>query len=119
MRKYDHAGGELAEIEKVAELAMKMGRQYLPDYGAATSRHDFTQHQLLSCLILRAYLRTTYRGLLDTLAGNPPLREHLGMTDKLPHHTTLQKFNARCQDSSSTLKPAAGINQGATVPATT
>lgn len=84
-------------IEKVAELAMRLGQRHLADYGATTSRHDFTQRQLMSCLILRAYLKTTYRGVLEVLTVSPPLREQLGMTDKLPHYTTLQKFSTRSQ----------------------
>jgi hypothetical protein len=85
------------EIEQVATLAMQLSRPYLTDYGATRSRHDFTQRQLLSCLILRAYLRTTYRGLLSLLAGHERLRACLGLTDKLPHFTTLQKFSGRSQ----------------------
>jgi len=84
-------------IEQVAELAMRLSRPYLADYGATRSRHDFTQRQLMSCLILRAYLRTTYRGVLDVLAASAALRQRLGLTDKLPHYTTLQKFSARSQ----------------------
>lgn len=84
-------------VERVAELAMKLGGKHLADYGAARSRHDFTQRQLMACLILRAYLKTTYRGVLELLAVSPNLRASLGMPDKLPHYTTLQKFSARSQ----------------------
>jgi hypothetical protein len=49
----------------------------------------------MSCLILRAYLKTAYRGLLEILAGHGRLRAVLGMEEKLPHFTTLQKFSAR------------------------
>lgn len=84
-------------IERVAELAMRLGGRHLAGYGAARSRHDFTQRQLMSCLILRAYLKTTYRGVLDLLAVSPKLRAALGLQDKLPHYTTLQKFSARSQ----------------------
>jgi hypothetical protein len=100
-------------IEKVAELAMKLGQRHLADYGATTSRHDFTQRQLMSCLILRAYLKTTYRGVLEVLAVSPPLRERLGMTDKLPHYTTLQKFSARSQVLAIAQKLVAEIGQAA------
>jgi transposase len=86
-----------SEIEKVAELAMRLSRPHLAEYGAARSRHDFTQRQLMSCLILRAYLKTTYRGVLEILAGHARLRACLGMEEKLPHYTTLQKFSARSQ----------------------
>src|ERR1700676_2350742 len=82
-------------IERVADLAMQLGGRHLANYGATRSRHDFTQRQLLSCLILRAYLKTTYRGVLDLLAASPTLRQRLGLTDKLPHFTTLQKFSGR------------------------
>jgi Transposase DDE domain len=84
-------------IEQVAELAMRLSQPHLADYGATTSRHDFTQRQLMSCLILRAYLKTTYRGVLDMLAASQSLRAILGLADKLPHYTTLQKFSARSQ----------------------
>ena len=76
-------------------MAMRLSRPYLADYGATTSRHDFTQRQLLTCLVMRAYLKTTYRGVLDVLAASQSLRQCLGLGDKLPHFTTLQKFSSR------------------------
>lgn len=82
-------------IEKVAEMAMQLGGKHLADYGAPRSRHDFTQRQLMACLILRAYLKATYRGVLEFLSVSPSLRKHLGLGEKLPHYTTLQKFSAR------------------------
>lgn len=84
-------------VEQVAELAMRLSGRHLAEYGATTSRHDFTQRQLMSCLILRVYLRTTYRGVVDLLAASASLRQRLGLADKLPHYTTLQKFSARSQ----------------------
>ena len=89
--------GKKTTVERVAELAMRLGGKHLADYGSARSRHDFTQRQLMACLILRAYLKTTYRGVLELLSVSPNLREALGMQDKLPHYTTLQKFSARSQ----------------------
>lgn len=84
-------------IERVAALAMQLGFRHLADYGATTSRKDFTQRQLMACLILRAYTKTTYRGLLELLAVSPSLRRELGLQDKLPHYSTLAKFSARSQ----------------------
>jgi Transposase DDE domain len=84
-------------VERIAEMAMGLSQPYLADYGANTSRHDFTQRQLMTCLILRVYLKTTYRGVLDLLAASPPLREKMGLSEKLPHFTTLQKFSTRSQ----------------------
>jgi transposase len=82
-------------IERVAALAMQLGARHLADYGAPRSRHDFTQRQLMACLIVRAYTRTTYRGVVEFLAVSPSVRRELGLEDKLPHYTTLQKFSAR------------------------
>src|SRR3984885_16387288 len=82
-------------IERVAPLAMQLGSRHLADYGATRSRRDFTQRQLIACLILRAYTKTTYRGVLELLSVSPNLRQQLGLGDKLPHYTTLQKFSAR------------------------
>lgn len=82
-------------LERVAEMAMKLGGKHLADYGATRSRKDFTQRQLMACLILRAYLKTTYRGVLEFLSVSQSLRKQLGLGDKLPHYTTLQKFSAR------------------------
>lgn len=82
-------------VERVVEMAMQLGGKHLADFGATRSRHDFTQRQLMSCLILRAYLKTTYRGVLELLAVSPSLRRCLGLSEKLPHYTTLQKFSAR------------------------
>jgi Transposase DDE domain len=82
-------------IERVAALAMQLGSRHLADYGAIRSRHDFTQRQLMACLILRAYTKTTYRGVLEFLSVSPSVRRELGLQDKLPHYTTLQKFSAR------------------------
>lgn len=79
----------------VARLAMRLGRDHLSDYGAVTSRKDFTQRQLMTCLVLRAYLKTTYRGVIEILETSDALRAELGIKDKLPHYSTLAKFCER------------------------
>jgi hypothetical protein len=104
---------KLPVVEQVADLAMRLSRPHLADYGARRSRHDFTQRQLMSCLVLRAYRKTTYRGVLEWLAVSPPLRERLGLTDKLPHFTTLQKFSARSQVVAIAQQLIARIGQAA------
>src|ERR1044072_23750 len=84
-------------LQCVAALAMKLGGRHLAEYGATRSRHDFTQRQLMSCLILRAYLKTTYRGVLEHLRNCPALRRELGLEERLPHYSTLAKFSTRSQ----------------------
>ena len=89
--------GKKTTIEEVAEMAMRLSRPHLAEYGATTSRHDFTERQLMSCLVLKAYLKTTYRGLVEVLKVSSKLQQCLGLEGKLPHYTTLQKFSARSQ----------------------
>lgn len=103
------------EVERVAELAMRLSRPYLADYGATRSRKDFTQRQLMACLVLRAYLRTTYRGVLATLAGHAALRAALGLSEQLPHFTTLQKFSVRSQVGAIAQQIIARIGKAALV----
>jgi hypothetical protein len=79
----------------VARMAMGLGGEHLSDYGAVTSRKDFTQRQLMACLVLRAYLKTTYRGVIEILETSEALRSELGMKEKLPHYSTLAKFCER------------------------
>jgi hypothetical protein len=95
MSKNPSAAPQGEVIQRVAEMAMALSRPYLADYGAIRSRHDFTQRQLLSCLVLKAYLKATYRGVVEILAVSEDLRQCLGLTEKLPHFTALQKFSAR------------------------
>lgn len=104
---------KISEIEKVAALALRLSQPYLADYGATRSRQDFTQRQLMTCLILRAYLKTTYRGVLDLLASNDRLRDCLGLKEKLPHYTTLQKFSTRSQVAAIAQAIIARVGQAA------
>lgn len=113
MSQSNKGGARPPVIERVAELAMKLSQPHLADYGATRSRHDFTQRQLMTCLVLRAYLKSTYRGVLDVLAASASLRQCLGLTDKLPHFTTLQKFSARSQVVAIVQKLVAVIGQQA------
>lgn len=62
-------------------------------YAHPKSPQKFTQPQLLACLVLKANLRTTYRGIVEVLEVSAPLRQALGLREP-PHYTTLQKFAA-------------------------
>lgn len=100
-------------LEQVVELALRLGRRHLADDGAARSRHDFRQTQLMACLVLRAYQNTTYRGVLETLQVSAALRQRRGLTEKLPHYTTLQKFSARSQVAAIVQRLVAEIGRAA------
>lgn len=113
MNESDAQPAKLPVMEQVAELTMCLGQWHLADYGATRSRHDFTQRQLLTCLVLRAHLKTTYRGVLEFLSLSSTLRQRLGLADKLPHFTTLQKFSTRSQVVVIVQKMIATIGQAA------
>ncbi len=91
-------------IEQVAALAMRLGQQ-----------------QLMSCLILRAYLKTTYRGVLEMLAVSPPLREQLGLTETAALYDAAeiqrpQRGAGHCVEARGRDRPGGGASPGATAP---
>ena len=79
---------------EVASLSLRLARKYVAPFSHRNSPHKFTQAQLLSCLVLRAYLKTTYRGLIEVLDASEALRQRLGLS-QLPHYSTLKKFADR------------------------
>jgi hypothetical protein len=78
----------------VLRAAYAVGRRALPAYAHRFSPKTYTQPQLFACLVLKAFLRTDYRGLAAWLADCPALREAVGLA-RVPHYTTLQKAAAR------------------------
>lgn len=76
------------------KLSMKLARMHLSAYGSYKSRHDFTQPQLMTCLVLRAYWKTTYRGVIEQLEVSGELRRAMGLKS-LPNYSTLNKFAHR------------------------
>jgi len=82
------------QLLRIASTALRASRRCVAEYGSVKSRHDFTQPQLVACLVVRAYLKATYRGLTEILAASAQLRRALGL-QSVPHWTTLQKCAAR------------------------
>lgn len=78
----------------VASLSMKVAGRCLIPYGHPKSPHKFTQRQLMTCLVLRAYTKSTYRGVIELLEASGQLRRVLCM-ERLPHYSTLKKFADR------------------------
>lgn len=79
---------------EVASLSMRLAKKYVEPYSHRNSPHKFTQQQLMTCLVLRAYLKTTYRGLIEILETSESLRQRIGL-ERLPHYSTLKKFADR------------------------
>jgi hypothetical protein len=81
---------------RVVRWALEAGRRVLPDYSHPKSPKTYTQPQLLACLVLRAFGKYTYRGVVEAIADGDALRRELGLADdRVPRHTTLEEFASR------------------------
>jgi len=78
----------------VAKLALKLGKKSLADYSHPKSPKTYTQPQLLACLVLKTYLKTTYRGVVELIELSPPLVEALELKE-IPDYSTLKYFADR------------------------
>jgi hypothetical protein len=87
--------GRRNELLEVAELTLLVCRRQLNDYSCPKSKRTYTQPQLLACLVLRAYLKLTYRGVVELLEASDALRGALGLLHSVPAHTTLKEFADR------------------------
>lgn len=85
---------EWNRLVRTAALALAVAADELPLYSCPKSPRRFTQPQLLACLVLRAYLKQTYRGIADLLAAADDLRRVLGLA-RVPDYSTLQRFADR------------------------
>lgn len=79
---------------RVVLTALATAQRSLPAYSHRYSPKKFTQHQLFSCLVLKNFLKTDYRGVAEHLADNPTLLSLLNLR-AVPHFTTLHKASAR------------------------
>lgn len=86
-----HGSPVPAAVKSPVELARNVYRtaqRALEDYSSPYSRHDFTQAQLFTILVLRVFFRTDYRGIVAYLEDFPNLRELLELA-RVPHYSTL------------------------------
>ena len=79
---------------KVLQVAYAVAKDALPAYAHRCSPKKFTQHQLFACLVLKAFHKTDYRGIVAILEDLPELRKVIGLK-QVPHFTTLQKAERR------------------------
>jgi hypothetical protein len=83
---------------KVLVTAWRVATKVLPAYSHRFSPKKFTQHQLFACLVLKAFLKTDYRGLAAHLSDCPSLCEAIEL-NRVPHFTTLHKAARRLLQS--------------------
>lgn len=79
---------------RVARQALSLATAVLPRYAHRYSPKKFTQPQLFTCLVLKTFFKTDYRGLAAQLRDHSDLRAVLGLTS-VPHFTTPQKASRR------------------------
>lgn len=94
MRKYRSAVSCPPLVLRVAALSMVVCRRHMAAYSCPKSRHTYTQPQLMTCLVLKAYLKQGYRAVCEILAVSDGLRAALGL-ETVPHFTALKKFADR------------------------
>ncbi len=79
---------------KVLQVAYAVAKDALPTYAHRCSPRKFTQHQLFACLVLKAFWKTDYRGIVAMLSDLPELCAVIDL-NVVPHFTTLQKAERR------------------------
>lgn len=87
-------GAKHNTLIEVSRLSMRLSGRYMQPYSHPKSPKRFTQSQLMTCLILRAYLKTIYRGIIEVLETSERLQKCLGLK-RLPHYSTLKYFADR------------------------
>ena len=73
---------------KLARMALKVGQDSLPTYSSPFSNKIYTQPQLFAILVLRQFLKTDYRGIIQMLHDFSDLRRVLKLK-RVPHYSTL------------------------------
>ena len=79
---------------RVLLVAYATAKNSLPAYAHRFSPKKFTQYQLFACLVLKTFMRTDYRGIVEILRDCPELAQQIDL-EKIPHYTTLQKASKR------------------------
>ena len=63
-------------------------------YSCKYSKRIYTQHQLMSLVLLKEYLNTDYRSIVELVELMDKVRSRIGLK-QVPHYTTLHKFVRR------------------------
>ena len=72
----------------LAKEALLIAKAGLNPYSSKYSPRRYTQPQIFAILVLRQFLKTDYRGIIQMLADWSDLRQALDLK-KVPHYSTL------------------------------
>ncbi|QLC49345.1 IS5 family transposase [Methanolobus zinderi] len=70
------------------------GNSHLEIYSCKYSKRKYTQHQLMALVLLKEYLKTDYRSIVELIQLMNPVKSRIGLK-QVPHYTTLHKFVRR------------------------
>src|SRR4051812_40415998 len=79
---------------RVAREALTIATKVLRPYAHKFSPKLYTQPQLFTCLVLKTFFKTDYRGVTAILRDCTDLRRTVGLRS-VPHYTTMQKASRR------------------------
>jgi len=79
----------------VATVTYETAKRSLPAYRHIKSPKKFTQHQLITILVLKEFFKKDYRGIEEILKDSSDLRKILELRYEVPHYTTIQKAAQR------------------------
>ncbi len=83
-------------IRMVKAIFKVCQRQAVPKYSSKYSRKDFTLWQHIALIALMQRIRKSYREYVDDyLTTTEKLVRILGLSEKLPHFTSIEKFLLR------------------------
>lgn len=66
----------------MARLSMNLTAKFMRPYSHEQAPKRYTQPQLMTCLVLKAYLKTTYRGVIEIIDTSDKLRDAIGFADR-------------------------------------
>ena len=70
------------------------GNSHLQIYSCKYSKRKYTQHQLLTLVLLKEYLNEDYRDIVELVELMDQVKSRIGL-HQVPHFTTLHKFVTR------------------------
>ncbi|WP_340819128.1 IS5 family transposase [Methanolobus sp. WCC4] len=70
------------------------GNSHLQIYSCKYSKRKYTQHQLLTLVLLKEYLDEDYRDIVEIVELMDEIKQRIGLKE-IPHFTTLHKFITR------------------------
>jgi hypothetical protein len=93
---------------RLAQIAYRLGREVLPAFRSKYCRQDFSEPQYFALLVLRAFLKTDYRGTIELLTEMPRVQRALGLK-RLPHYSNLCRAQRRLVEFDALLSRTVGI----------